>query len=73
MVCVSQDVGRLFRTNTSAWFTLLSHSYLTTYLQLPSQENFSHCQLMQISILSINKLKVHFLKSWKVLQFKETN
>lgn len=30
-------------------------------------------QSMQISILSTNKLKLHFLKSWKVLHFNETN
>lgn len=43
----------LLRTITSAWFALLFHSYLSTttfsgkFLTLP--------QLMQISILSINK------------------
>lgn len=73
MVHTSQAGGRLFTTITAAWPAVLFHSYLTTYIQPPSQENLSHWQLMQISIFSINKLKVHFLKSWKVLQFKETN
>lgn len=54
-------------------FTFFFHSYLTAYLQLPSRAISHTCQFMQISSLGINKVKLQFPKSWKVLRFRETN
>lgn len=38
MVDISKMLADLLRAITSAWFTLLFHSYLATYLQLPPRK-----------------------------------
>lgn len=38
MVDISKMLADLLKTITSAWFTLLFHSYLATYQQLPPRK-----------------------------------
>lgn len=73
MVDISEMLADLLRTITLAWLTLLFHSYLATYLQLPPRKIF-HMATANANFHSQHQqTETALLKSWKVFQFNEAN